>query len=150
MAADALLLEVVTPEREVVRDSVAEIQLPGSNGYLGILPGHTPLLTELGIGVLSYRKGGDTRYACVFGGFAEVLPDRVTVLADVAERAEEIDVARARAALAAAEKMLGSSTADAGTDWIAVQQSITRAQIRLQAAVRNGRALGEGETYRAG
>ena len=98
--------------------------------------------------VYSLNEAGGER--CVFGGFAEVLPDRVTVLADVAERAEEIDVARARAALAAAEKMLGSSTADAGTDWIAVQQSITRAQIRLQAAVRNGRALGEGETYRAG
>jgi len=101
------MLEVVTPEREVVRESVAEVQLPGLSGYFGILPGHTPLLTELGIGPLIYRKGAENAFIAVMGGFAEVLPERVTVLAAAAERSEEIDAARARADLAEAEKKLG-------------------------------------------
>jgi F-type H+-transporting ATPase subunit epsilon len=128
---DALMLEVVTPEREVVRESVAEVQIPGRAGYLGILPGHTPLLTQLATGALSYRQGGQTRRLAVSGGYAEVLPDRVIVLADVAERAEEIDAARARAALAAAEKQL---SAGAGADWQAAQQAIERARARLGVA----------------
>src|SRR5579862_2662976 len=106
MAPDALFLEVVTPQRDVVRDSVTEVQLPGSDGYLGILPGHTPLLTELKIGALSYKKGGETRYVAVLGGFAEVLSDRVTVLADSAEPAEEIEIEGARAAFVAAQAAL--------------------------------------------
>ena len=73
MASDTFTLEVVTPERAVVRESVAEVQVPGREGYLGILPGHTPLLTELGIGALSYRKGDQTIYVAIVGGFAEVL-----------------------------------------------------------------------------
>ena len=97
MLPDSLTLEVVTPERQLVRETgVIEVQLPGLNGYLGILPGHAPLLTEVGIGELSYRKGKDTYHATVIRGFAEVLPDRVAVLAEIAERAEEIDVDRAR------------------------------------------------------
>ena len=132
--ADALTLEVVTPEREVVRESVAEMQLPGLSGYLGILPGHTPLLTELGIGVLTYKKGSETGYIAVIGGFAEVLPDRVTVLAEVAERSEEIDAAQARAALDEAEKKLASSGADPDTDWDAVLKSVASARARLEAA----------------
>src|SRR6266849_3969210 len=99
MLPEVLTLEVVTPDRAVVHEAVTEVQLPGSEGYLGILPGHTPLLTELGTGALSYRQGAQTRRVAVSGGFAEVLPDRVIVLADVAERAEEIDVERARLAL---------------------------------------------------
>lgn len=134
MPADALLLEVVTPNREVVRESVSEVQLPGRSGYLGILPGHTPLLTELGIGVLSYKKGADTGYIAVLGGFAEVLPDRITALAEAAERPEEIDVSRAQAELAAAEKKLGSSSPDPNTDWGALLKAVASARARLDVA----------------
>jgi F-type H+-transporting ATPase subunit epsilon len=146
MLPDALMLEVVTPDRAVVRESVAEVQLPGRAGYLGVLPGHTPLLTELATGFLSYRQGSQTRRLAVSGGFAEVLPDRVIVLADAAERAEEIDAARARAALAAAEKQLAGG---AGTDWEAVQQAITRARTRLAVAAAGGAAAHSPETHPA-
>lgn len=132
--ADAITLEVVTPEREVVRDSVAEVQLPGLSGYLGILPGHTPLLTELGIGSLSYKKGSESVYLAVIGGFAEVLAERVTVLAEAAERSEEIDAARARADLGEAEKKLAAGSADPGTDWDALLKSVASARARLEAA----------------
>jgi len=128
------MLEVVTPEREVVRESVAEVQLPALSGYLGILPGHTPLLTELGIGPLSYKKGPESGYIAVIGGFAEVLPERVTVLAEVAERSEEIDASRARADLAEAEKKLAAGAADPNTDWDAVLKSVASARARLEAA----------------
>src|SRR3984893_5958729 len=111
------MLEVVTPEREVVRESVAEVQLPGLSGYLGILPGHTPLLTELGIGPLIYKKGSESGVIAVIGGFAEVLPERVTVLAEAAERSEEIDAGQARADLAEAERKLTTGAADPNTDW---------------------------------
>lgn len=139
MLPDAIMLEVVTPERAVVRESVTEVNLPGREGYLGILPGHTPLLTELAAGVLSYRQGSQMRRVAVSGGFAEVLPDRVIVLADSAERAEEIDVARARAALATAEKQLAAA---AGTDWEAAQQAINRARARLEVAAPGGAGHG--------
>jgi F-type H+-transporting ATPase subunit epsilon len=132
--ADTLTLEVVTPEREIVRETVAEVQLPGLSGYLGILPGHTPLLTELGIGPLTYKKGSATAYVAVIGGLAEVLPDRVTVLAEAAERADEIDPARARAELAEAERKLSPANADAKTDWDAVLKSVASARARLEAA----------------
>jgi F-type H+-transporting ATPase subunit epsilon len=134
MLPETLTLEVVTPDRAVVRESVAEVSLPGRGGYLGILPGHTPLLTELATGALSYRQGSQTRRLAVSGGFAEVLPDRVIVLAEAAERAEEIDTARARTALSAAEKQLAA----AGTDWEAAQQAITRARTRLEVAAPGG------------
>ncbi len=129
------MLEVVTPEREIVRESVAEVQLPGLSGYLGILPGHTPLLTELGIGPLSYKKGAETGYVAVIGGFAEVLPERVTVLAEAAERSEDIDAARAHADLDEAEKRLNSGSADPKTDWDAVLKSVASARARVEAAV---------------
>jgi F-type H+-transporting ATPase subunit epsilon len=132
--ADGLMLEVVTPERELVRESVAEVQLPGLSGYLGILPGHTPLLTELGIGPLIYKQGSESGYIAVIGGFAEVLPERVTVLAEAAERSEEIDAARARADLAEAEKNLAASGADPNTDWDAVLKAVASARARLEAA----------------
>jgi F-type H+-transporting ATPase subunit epsilon len=134
MASDKFMLEVVTPEREVVREPVAEVQVPGREGYLGILPGHTPLLTELGIGALSYRKDGHTAYVAVAGGFAEVLAGRVLVLADAAQRAGDIDVARARAALADAEKALTSSASGGSTDWDAVLEAVARARTWLEVA----------------
>jgi F-type H+-transporting ATPase subunit epsilon len=135
------MLEVVTPRGAVVRESAAEVQLPGRAGYLGILPGHTPLLTELGTGALSYRQGTQTHRLAVSGGYAEILPDRVIVLADFAERAEEIDAADARAALAEAERNLGGGP---GTDWDAVQEAIARARTRLAVAAGGG-AHGSGE-----
>jgi F-type H+-transporting ATPase subunit epsilon len=128
------MLEVVTPERELVRESVAEVQLPGVSGYLGILPGHTPLLTELGIGPLIYKKGAESGYIAVIGGFAEVLPERVTVLAETAELSAEIDLGRARADLAEAEDRLTTSGADPNTDWDALLKSVASARARLEAA----------------
>src|SRR6195256_7116303 len=85
-------LEIVTPEKMVVKDEAEEMQIPGKNGYLGVLPGHAPLITELAVGEISYRKGAQTFYLSVAWGFAEVLPDKVTVLAESAERPQEIDV----------------------------------------------------------
>ena len=91
-----LELEVATPERELVREQVSDVQVPGKQGYMGILPGHAPLLGLLGIGTLAYVSGGRKRSLSIHGGFVEVLENHVRVLADVAERAEEIDVQRAR------------------------------------------------------
>jgi F-type H+-transporting ATPase subunit epsilon len=140
MASETFTLEVVTPDRAVVREPVAEMQLPGREGYLGILPGHTPLLTELGIGALSYRKGDQTVYVAIAGGFAEVLAGRVLVLADAAQRADEIDVARAQSALADAEKVLSSGASGRSTDWSAVLQSVARARTWLDVATHAGAA----------
>src|SRR5581483_10783524 len=96
--ADTIQLEIVTPERLVVQDEAEAMQIPAKDGYLGILPGHAPLITELGIGQIAYRRGTVIRYLAVGWGFAEVLPDKVTILAETAERAEEIDVADAQRA----------------------------------------------------
>jgi F-type H+-transporting ATPase subunit epsilon len=125
-------LEIVTPERLVVRDRVEEMQLPGRSGYLGILPGHAPLITELGIGQISYRENGRSRYLAVAWGFAEVLPDRVSVLAETAERAEEIDVRRAEEAMKRAEQRLKSG--DPKIDCVRAQYALTRAATRLEVA----------------
>src|ERR1700683_4966589 len=97
--ADVLPLEIVTPERLLVREEVTAVQAPAANGYLGILPGHAPLLAELGTGFLNYEAGGQRKFLAVHGGYLEVLANRVRVLATGAERAEEIDVERAKAAL---------------------------------------------------
>src|SRR5260370_42566109 len=97
--ADTLELEVATPERELVREQVTEVQVPAAQGYLGVLPGHAPLLGLLGIGTLTYMVGGNKRQISVQGGFLEILEDHVRVLADISERAEEIDIQRAKAAL---------------------------------------------------
>lgn len=145
MLPDALTLQLVTPEREVVDEAgVSEIQLPGLGGYLGILPGHAPLITELGIGELSYRKDKETHYATVIGGFAEVLPDRVSILAEVAERAEEIDVERARAAQDRAQKLL-ASPGSADVDWESAAAAFQRAQVRLQVAAKGGAVVAQAE-----
>src|SRR5512146_1442067 len=110
--ADVLQLEIVTPERLVEKDLVQEIQIPGKNGYLGILPGHAPLITELGIGEITYVADRATYRLGVAWGFAEVLPHKVTILAEVAEKAEEIDVERARRARERAEERLKSGSSD--------------------------------------
>src|ERR687895_1152576 len=103
-------LQIVTPERLVVQEQVDEVQIPGSEGYFGVLPGHTPLLASLAVGELWYRKGTEKTYLSIAFGFAEVLPDRVTILARLAERPEEIDVERAETARQRAEERLTQKT----------------------------------------
>jgi F-type H+-transporting ATPase subunit epsilon len=132
MLPEAIELIVVTPQRQLFREKVASVQLPGASGELGILPGHAPLITELGNGELSYRtsSGGEPVTLAVLSGFADVLPDRVTVLAETAERPEEIDVERAKKALERAEKRLASS--DANVDWDRATVALQRALIRIK------------------
>jgi len=135
---EALELHVVTPDRQIVQEEVHELQVPGRGGYLGILPGHAPLLSELQMGELSYRKGPVWRYLTLFRGFVEVLPDRVIVLAEAAERGEEIDFERAREAHQRAEERMKSQDPD--LDWTRAQLSLQRALIRLQVAGKAGGA----------
>ena len=128
-----LELQVVTPQRQTVREDVDEVQVPARGGYLGVLPGHAPLLSELQVGELSYRQGSEWHYLTVFWGFVEVLPDRVVVLAETAERAEEIDLERARQSQSRAEGHLGK-TGDAEIDFGRARVSLQRALIRQQVA----------------
>jgi F-type H+-transporting ATPase subunit epsilon len=136
---DKIELEVVTPEKHVVSLDVQSLEVPGKDGYLGILPGHAPLLSELGVGILTYNQGGESRSMTVINGFLEVLPNRVIVLAEVAERVEDIDVPRARAALEKAQADLPKSGASE-QDWEGANAAIARATVRLQAAEKSGAA----------
>ena len=138
MLPEKIQLNVVTPQRGVVSETVDEVILPGSEGYLGVRPGHTPLLTTLGIGVVSYRKDRETRLLAVTWGFAEVLPDRVTLLAETAEKAEEIDLDRAQRAKDRAEKRLKSPDPD--SDFQRAQVALQRALNRIQCASKTGAA----------
>jgi F-type H+-transporting ATPase subunit epsilon len=135
--ADTFILEVVTPARQVVNEAVNEAQIPVLGGYIGVLPGHTPLLAEMGIGELSYQVGNREFFCTAIGGFVEVLADRVIVLADAAERAEDINVARAEAALARAQKRLATPN-DPNVDWKRAGEAFARAQVRLQVAAKAG------------
>ena len=134
MLPESIELIIVTPERQFLRGSVVEVVMPGAEGELGILPGHAPLLTELGIGELAYRGAGasPSGVLAIIQGFAEVLGDRVTVLAETAERAAEIDLARAEAAKARAEQRL--ATGDPNIDWDRAFIALQRAVIRIQVA----------------
>ena len=134
--ADTLHLHLVTPDRELVREDVDQVQLPGKNGELGILPGHAPLISELATGELSYRQGGSTQILAIAWGLAEVLPDKVTVLASAAERAEDVDVGRAQQAKARAEEALRQAPAD--LDFEATLAALRRAEVRLDVASRAG------------
>ncbi len=131
--AETFQVEIVTPERKVVEDRATEMQLPGKSGYLGILPGHAPLITELAVGEIGYKdeQGKIKRLACAWG-FAEVLPTKVTILAEVAEKAEEIDVARAQKAKEAAEAALKSPKPE--TNAAAAESELLRAQTRIGVA----------------
>ena len=132
-----LLLEIVTPDRSLVQEEVDEVQLPGAEGYLGVLPGHTPLLATLAVGELWYRIGQETHYLAIADGFGEVLPDRVTVLAQVAERAQDIDVARADAARKRAEERLKKTTdIDTERARVALLKSLIRSQVASRARTR--------------
>ncbi len=130
MAEGKLELQIVTPERLVLAEPVDEVVLPGSEGYLGVLPGHAPLLTALGVGEVEYRIAGKPHFLAVAGGFAEVLRDRVIVLADTAERPDEIDLERAREQRARAEAILRGNPAE--VEFEQAQQSFRKALIRLQ------------------
>ena len=130
--ADMLALEVVTPERLLVREEVTAVQVPAANGYLGILPGHAPLLAELGTGFLNYEAGGKRWYLAVHGGYLEILADHLRVLATAAERAEEIDVERAKAAMKRAEEQI--LNASLGVAPAFALHAMARAQARLDAA----------------
>ena len=138
---DTFQLEIVTPEKLVVRGQAEEMQIPGKNGYLGILPGHAPLISELSVGQISYRNGNETHYLCVAWGFAEVLPDKVTILAETAERGEDVDCERAQKAKERAEKRLTSGDPD--VDVQRAQDALARANSRLQAAAKEGQAVPE-------
>jgi F-type H+-transporting ATPase subunit epsilon len=133
---DSIELVIVTPERQLLRETVVETTLPGADGALGILPGHAPLITELGIGELTYRlkSGGEPGQLAIISGFAEVLGERVTVLAEMAERPEEIDVHRAEEARKRAEQRLTSASSDPNVDWARAAVALQRSLIRIQVA----------------
>jgi F-type H+-transporting ATPase subunit epsilon len=127
--AEALQLEIVTPEKQVVHTAAEEIIIPAKRGYIGILPGHAPLITELAVGQISYKSAGREHHLAVAWGFAEVLPGKVTILAEIAERAEEIDVARAEAARKTAEEQVRSAASEA--EVVRAQDALARAQARI-------------------
>lgn len=130
--AETFQIEIVTPDKMVVRDVAEEAQIPAKNGYIGVLPGHAPLITELAIGEISYRSSGTTTHISVAWGFAEILPDKVTILAESAERAEDIDFNRAQEAKQRAEERLSGGHAD--VDFTRALNALKRAESRLQVA----------------
>jgi F-type H+-transporting ATPase subunit epsilon len=129
--AETIQIEVVTPDRLVVNDTAEYIEIPGKTGCLGILPGHAPLITELAVGEIVYRNAGQAKRLSVAWGFAEVLPNKVTILAETAERADEIDVARAQAAKQRAEEELKKAGPTGSSD---AQFALERAVARLDVA----------------
>jgi F-type H+-transporting ATPase subunit epsilon len=138
-----LTLEIVTPDRALLREEVDEVVVPGSQGEFGVLPGHTPLLSALKIGELWYRQGQEKHYLAIAFGFVEVLPDRVTVLAQVGERAQEIDVQRAERAKQRAEQRLAQTQPrltqidfDIERARIALMKSLLRLQVASRARTR--------------
>lgn len=134
---DHLTLEIVTPERSIAHGEVDEVVVPGAEGSFGVLPGHTPLLSTLTVGEIEYRRGGETSYVAVSFGFAEVLPDRVTILAQIAEASDEIDVTRAEAAVKRARERLDRPVAE--LDYERARLSLLKSLVRLQVATRRGR-----------
>jgi len=132
-------LEIVSADRSLVNETVDEVEIPGMDGYFGVLPGHTPLLALLGLGLLWYRQGSEKQYLAIAFGFAEVGPDRVTILAEIAERADDIDVARAEAAKKRAEDRLAKPTMDMDFERarIAMMKSLIRLQVATRARIRS-------------
>ena len=127
-------LQIVTPERRLVQEQVDEVEIPGAEGYFGVLPGHTPLLASLTVGELWYRKGQEKFYLSIAFGFAEVLPDRVTILARIAERPEDISIERAESARKRAEERLAQPKSD--IDYERARVALMRSMARLQVATR--------------
>jgi F-type H+-transporting ATPase subunit epsilon len=134
----SIQLQIVSADRSLVNETVDEVEIPGAEGYFGVLPGHTPLLALLGAGELWYRQGQEKHYFSMAFGFAEVQPDRVTILAQIAERADEIDLARAEAARKRAEERLAKSTVDMDAERarISLLKSLIRIQVASRARVR--------------
>ena len=139
-------LQIVTPERMLVQEQVDEVQIPGAEGYFGVLPGHTPLLAALAVGELWYRKGSEKTFLSIAYGFAEVLPDRVTILARLAERAEDIDVGRAEAARNRAQERIDQPKSD--IDYERARVALTKALTRLQVSTRVPGGVRVGELRR--
>jgi|SRR6266481_7603032 len=134
--AETIQLEVVTPERLVVNDKAEYVEIPGKTGYLGILPGHAPLITEIAVGEIKYTNGGQTKRLAVAWGFAEVIQDKITILAETAEKAEEIDPARAEAAKKKAEAELQKAGPEGNKE---AQSALDRANTRLDVAGKTGK-----------
>src|SRR5215213_4303692 len=134
-----LQLQIVSADRSLLNESVDEVVIPGFDGYFGVLPGHTPLLAVLQVGELWYRQGQEKQYLHIALGFAEVLPDRVTILAQIAEKAAEIDVARAEAARKRAEERLARPVVDMDAERarIALLKSLIRLQVATRVKIRS-------------
>jgi len=130
--ADTFQLEIVTPTKLLVKEAAEEAQIPGLDGYLGILPGHAPLITELAVGAITYKSSGASHTLAVAWGFAEVLPDKLTILAEAAERPQEIDTGRAQKAKERAEELLKSN--DPNVDYTRAEDALQRAETRLNVA----------------
>jgi F-type H+-transporting ATPase subunit epsilon len=130
----SIQLQIVSADRALLNERVDEVEIPGSDGYFGVLPGHTPLLASLGTGELWYRQGQEKTFLLIAFGFVEVQPDRVTVLAQVAERPEDIDITRAEAAKRRAEERLSKPTVDFDAERARI--SLLKSLIRLQVATR--------------
>ena len=134
-----LQLHIVSADRSLVNEQADEVEIPGADGYFGVLPGHTPLLAALGVGELWYRQGQEKHFFSIVLGFAEVQPDRVTILAQMAEKADEIDVARAEAAKKRAEERMVTPTVDMDFERarIAMMKSLIRLQVAARARIRS-------------
>jgi F-type H+-transporting ATPase subunit epsilon len=130
----SIALQIVTPDKMLVREQVDEVEIPGSDGYFGVLPGHTPMLASLAVGEMWYRKGQEKTYLSLAFGFTEVLPDRVTILAQLAERAEDIDVARAEEARRRAEARIVQAR---DIDYARARTALIKSLARLQVASRS-------------
>jgi F-type H+-transporting ATPase subunit epsilon len=134
-----LQLQIVSADRSLVNERVDEVVIPGADGYFGVLPGHTPLLALLGTGELWYRQGQEKHYLALAFGFAEVQPDRVTILAQIAERADDIDIARAEAAKRRAEERMARPSVDIDFERarLAMLKSLVRLQVASRARIRS-------------
>ena len=133
---DTFALEIATPERLVIAERASEAQIPAKEGFIGVLPGHAPLLSEMGVGTLTYTVDGRARSIVISGGFLEVLPDFVRILASTAELPSEIDRARAEASLKRAQDRL-NAPASAGVDFPRALNAMKRAQARVAASQQN-------------
>jgi F-type H+-transporting ATPase subunit epsilon len=141
MADGPIELTIVTPERSLVREMVDELEIPGADGYFGVLPQHAPLFSELKVGEVSYRQGSVWVFLAVAWGFVEVLPNQVRVLAETAERANEIDVDRARRAKERAEQRLASGSVS-DIDYDRARVALERAMVRIQVSGKAHQSVG--------
>ncbi|MDO8445115.1 MAG: F0F1 ATP synthase subunit epsilon [Deltaproteobacteria bacterium] len=138
--AETILLEIVTPDKLVLSEEVDEVTAPGSEGEFGVLPGHTPFLATLKVGELTYRKGKEVHHMAVSWGYAEVTPKKVTILAEAAEAAAEIDIERAKVAMEKAEKELKKLSKE-DRDYLIEAARLEKSLIRLQVAERAGKTI---------